>query len=221
MQAQSASTSWLTLHLSIPKLVAGDTLNCTGTFDEPNGGVSWEYAVSGTSGNPITIQGFGAGATVVMESSSSIWYGCHRFDGNYIKIQNLGITSKGNSAAGVVNGGVAFSFDGNNCSVLSCEASNITAQIVSGGDTSIIFGNYGDNNTYSNLFIHETKDSDLWRMFGSYGLITHSVISNCQNANYSAGGNHADLFQMWARSTTDACLSNVFECNLYISNGIP
>jgi hypothetical protein len=217
----SSAAPWKTLHTAIPKLSAGDTLNCTGTFDEPNNGVSWDYSVSGTASSPITIQGYGAGATVVMEASSSIWYGIHRFDGNYINIQNLGITSHGNSAGGIVNGGVAISFSGNNCSMANCEASNITAQVVTSGDTCIVMGNYGNYNTYSNVFVHDVRDSDIWRMFGSYNLMTHCVISNCMNANYSSGGNHADLMQSWALSSSAISVSNVFDSNLCISNGIP
>lgn len=202
----SAATPWQTLNLSIPKLNAGDTLNITGTFAEQNGtGEGYTFTVSGTANNPITLLGVNG----IIDIQTGGDNGNYNFNGNYIVIDGLKVTS---SLAGGVYYGGAFGMFGSNCIVRNCELHDIAASTNGGGDKLYCILNHGSYNTFSNLVFHGIQDGDIFRIWGHNNLITHCTITNCTNPNYSAGALHADLIQFWG---PEQSYSNVLECSLF------
>jgi PKD domain len=218
----NSAAPWLTLHMSIPKLSPGDTLNCTGTFSENAGyGSHYNFTVSGTAGNPITIKSYGAGATIDMVCGGDFCN--YNFTGSYLAFDGFKITTL---APGNLTGAFSFSDGtsamnsggGSHIIIRNCEVSNVSAFIngVQGGDRVWIFETAIGSSfiTFTNLYFHDITDADLTRIWGTRHLITHCVISNCTNPNYVGSAIHADLIQCGGNTS----LSNVFECNLLISN---
>jgi hypothetical protein len=207
----SSGSAWKTLASSIPKLKAGDTLIATGTFSEQNGtGVGYSFAVSGTAGNPITIQG--QNGTIDAQTGGD--GGNYIFSGNYIVIDNFSVTS---TVAGGMYYGGAFELDGSYSTVKNCDFHNMSGSLSGGGDKLYCVVVHGSYNTFSNLVFRSIQDGDLFRVWGHNNLITHCIVTNCTNPNYSDGSLHADLIQFWG---PEGSYSNVLECSVFANNTI-
>lgn len=191
----SSGSPWLTVGKSIAKLVAGDTLIVTaGTYKDSNGGGNYSFKNSGTATSPITIIGQNAVIDIQSQTGSVVPIYAWTSGGSYLIIDGLKFTT---SVSGGLNGsGAVYLGTGSSHSSLqNLELYNIGGHAPSSGDDCILFQNMGAFNTFSNIFVHDIKDCDIFRIWGHDILITSCTISNFTNPNYGNSSIHADCFQ--------------------------
>jgi hypothetical protein len=214
----SSGSPWLTVGKSIGKLVAGDTLIVTaGTYPDSNGGSYYSFNNTGTTSNPITIIGQNAIIDIQSQTGSATPLYAWGSGGSYIIIDGLKFTT---TKSGGLNGsGVVYLGPGSSHSFLrNLEVYNLAGYAPNSGDDCILFQNNGTFNTFSNIFIHDIKDSDIFRIWGHDVLITSCTISNFTNPNYANTTIHADCFQSFNDNNPSGYSYNiVIEKSLFIN----
>jgi hypothetical protein len=214
----SSGSPWLTPGKSIAKLSAGDTLVIqSGTYQDSNAGGGYVLTNSGTATNPITI--LGQGAIIDIQVANGQLY---TFSGSNVIMDGLKFTST--LAGGIANGGI-LGIAGNHCIFKNCELYGIAATLSGTGGDELFCFSYGGGSSFnvcSNLFIHDIRDGDIFRLFGYTNTITSCTISNCTNPNYNYGGAsklHADTIQIFGDNNVPS-VNNIFECNYVLDCGL-
>jgi hypothetical protein len=209
----SSGTPWKTPGTSMGKLNPGDTLIITaGTYVETS---SYSFSKQGTASSPITITGQG-GPIIDLQVNTS-YNLVYSFSGSYYVMDGVKITS---TLSGGLLGGALGLNGAVNCTFKNIEIYGISANLGGGNGDHLwmaMIQSPSAYNTFSNLYIHDIKDGDIFDCFGYTNRITSCTVSNCTNPNYGASAYHADFFQTWAGPL---CVGAIVENNYVVNCGL-
>jgi hypothetical protein len=211
----SQGSAWKTLGHAITRNLVGDDVVI---LDGTGGQAFYENAIvtssaSGTAGHPITIVGTN-GATLNFscgDGSKGNWM----FTGGYLVFDNLIISAHPGQAA------CPIALYGGHCVVKNANCHDITGYKASSGDSCWVFQIRSSYNMLSNITFNACNDCDLMQVAGDNNLLTHLMVTNCQNPNMDWSGQsclHADLIQNggWMNMSS---VSNVLECSVMVNLG--